>query len=97
MAALVGAGLRSRSWQANAARMQLAQNTERDGIDFERNRRFTLRSVPRSGHTDTPGSETGVSCCIRGLVSSPDCVTALTGISACCGQYAAGASDLLLE
>ena len=42
MAALMGAGLRSRSWQANAARMQLAQNTERDGIDFERNRRFTL-------------------------------------------------------
>ena len=40
----MGAGLRSRSWQANAARMQLAQNMERDGIDFERNRRFTLRS-----------------------------------------------------
>ncbi len=43
----MGAGLRSRSWQANAARMQLAQNTERDGIDFERNRRFTLRSAAR--------------------------------------------------
>ncbi len=39
----MGAGLRSRSWQANAARMQLAQNMERDGMDFERNRRFTLR------------------------------------------------------
>ncbi len=51
MAALIGAGLRSRSWQANAARMQLAQNTERDGIDFERNRRFTLRHVHTVAHS----------------------------------------------